>query len=507
MTDADKPSSQELERTILRTIMDADGEESGQLLAILADRCAPPLHRWFAFRDNRIIALALDAAVRGEVPSESLAIAGLLSAISYSDAIDTLAGKGHWRKRETQHEDSALAAIGGHAGWDEWPGVTASNHSFRSNVELLRDMAERRRAIDVCRQYAKKMMKADPRSSCASEVAAMVGSLAQFTSGGREDLTSGAALSKAIEDGQEYRARVDRGEIAKASWGIAGLDREVPLRAGGLYVLTAPPGVGKTSLALQAASKTAGTAHCGSVLLVSMEMTAADLAAIMASRTLGVGTSAIRDGTMDNLTLMDARELAAAWHASGSLLLRDGSGGAVLTAAGIGAWCRARRVAAGGRLAMVVIDYLGLIDASDARQNEYQRLSEATRSLKRLAVDLGVPVVLLSQLNRQGTTPGRDDDGKAKAQPEPRLSDLRGSGSIEQDADAVIALHRTTTEIASVMPVRALILKNRRGRVGGIELTFTGATQEFTEIAPTPAQSRPPTQPKESEDLFHDTKP
>ncbi len=503
MTDADKPSSIELERTILRTIMDAEGEASGQLLAILADRCPPPLHRWFAFRDNRIIALALDAAVRGEVPSGSLAIAGLLSAITYSDAIDTLAGKGHWRKRNTKHEDSALAAIGGHAGWDEWPGINSSNSSFRGNVELLRDMAERRRAIDVCRQYAKKMMKADPRATCSAEVAAMVGELAQFTSGGQSDVDSGSALTKAIEDGQEYRAACERGQITKATWGLRSLDESVPLRSGGMYVLAAPPGVGKTSLALMAASQTAGKSHAGSVLLVSMEMSSTDLAAIMASRRLRVGASEIRDGAMDDLTRMDAQELAAAWRAAGSLLLRDGSGGAVLTAAGIGAWCRARKVAAGGRLSLVVIDYLGLIDATDPRQTEYQRLSEATRSLKRLAIDLGCPVILLSQLNRQGTAPARGKDGRAQPQPEPRLSDLRGSGSIEQDADAVIALHRTTTEIAPVIPVRALILKNRRGRVGGIELTFTGSRQEFTEIPPpSPTSDRMATVPHESEDAF-----
>jgi replicative DNA helicase len=279
---------------------------------------------------------------------------------------------------------------------------------------------------------------------------------------------------------------------------MAGLDDEVQLRAGGLYVLAAGPGCGKTSLALHAASATAAESKSGQVLFASMEMTPADIAGILAGRALGIGADHIRNGTLDGGTRDQVVEMAKKWK-QGGVIFRDGSSGA--TADGLCAWARAKRNAAGGKLALVVIDYLQLLDSPDPRATEYQRLSYATRRLKQAALEIDAPILLLSQLSRDGTKQTRDREGKTKASPEPRLADLRGSGSIEQDADAVVALYRTGEEEGEARPMRALILKNRRGRQGAIDLLFYGKTQTFTDTyARTDERMASP--PSESEDAF-----
>ncbi len=496
---ADKPSSIELEKTILRTILDAEGEAGGRLLAVLADRCQPPLHGWFAHRDCRLISLALDAAVRGEIQGDALAVSSLLGAIPFSDGVDAITGKRSWRKSPgINRSASVLAALGG-GSWDDWPAISGSVAGFARNVELLRDMAERRRAIAVLRDTARKLQLADPRRSCADEIAVLAGNLASFAAGGREDTDSGSALAKAVAEGDDQRIRRERGEITIASWGLPMLDIECPLRPGGLYVLAGGPGDGKTSLALTAAAATAGTAHAGSVLFSTLEMRPGDLASILAGRTLGIGASVIRDGRLDPEAREHVDGLAATWRATGSLMLRDGSNGT--TADSLCAWARARRTAAGGRLALVVIDYLQLLGSTDPRATEYQRLADATRRLKQLAIDLDAPVLLLSQLSRDGTKAARDRSGRTLGKPEPRLADLRGSGTIEQDADAVVALHRSNNEAEDIRPMRALLLKNRRGREGAIELMFDGPRQEFSEVPPRPIRSWA-NEPAPGEDAF-----
>lgn len=478
------PASVDVERTIIRTVLSAEGEDAGRLLAVLADRCAPPLHRWFTDRDCQLIALALDVAVRGETGADLMSVYGTLSGIGLDDGAATISGRGPCRHRPSLDlDDSVAKALGGLgmiAGWDN---IYPSPSGQAANVAILRDLAERRQVIEALRVAAQDLAKrTDPSRTCAHAVAGLVDRLAPFAAGGgREDRTVGDALGQALADGDALRQRRDRGEIAAATWGLPSLDRAVPLRPGSMYVLTAPPGCGKTSLALMAAAATAGIAHAGAVLMVSLEMTGGDLATILAGRHLGIGAGTIRDGLLDAESAADVEALAATWRAAGSLLIRDASTGSACTAAAVASWARMRQVAAGGRLALVVVDYLGLLESTDPRQTEYARLSDATRTIKRMAMALDVPVLLLAQLNRQGTTSLRDRGGRATVAPEPRLADLRGSGSIEQDADAVVALHRPSMDPGSRVPIRALILKHRRGALGTVDLWFAGARQEFSE--------------------------
>jgi replicative DNA helicase len=126
---------------------------------------------------------------------------------------------------------------------------------------------------------------------------------------------------------------------------------------------------------------------------------------------------------------------------------------------------------------MVVIDYLGLIRPATKGGSTYENVSQVSRDLKRMALSLNVPVMCLSQLSR--TVEGREDK-------RPRLSDLRDSGAIEQDADAVLFLYRDdyyqgvrTAESA----VQLNVAKNRHGSCGTTNFTFFRAISAFKEVS------------------------
>ena len=134
---------------------------------------------------------------------------------------------------------------------------------------------------------------------------------------------------------------------------------------------------------------------------------------------------------------------------------------------------KARRLHARQNLGMIIIDYLQLISGLDNRVQREQQIAEISRGLKAMAKELGVPVIVLSQLNRESE----------KEKRQPRLSDLRESGSIEQDADVVLLLARPrdAKDDFSVATDRAdlIVAKQRNGPVGDIRLTFLREITRF----------------------------
>jgi replicative DNA helicase len=130
----------------------------------------------------------------------------------------------------------------------------------------------------------------------------------------------------------------------------------------------------------------------------------------------------------------------------------------------------ARRMVQRHHVSLLIVDYIQLMQGS-SKENRTQEVSEISRGLKALAKELKVPVVALSQLNRMSETEGR----------KPRLSDLRESGSIEQDADAVIMIHseENAKEEAGQVKVKLLVQKNRNGRVGEVEVLFVPTITKF----------------------------
>jgi replicative DNA helicase len=140
---------------------------------------------------------------------------------------------------------------------------------------------------------------------------------------------------------------------------------------------------------------------------------------------------------------------------------------------------KCRRLKAEGKLGMVIIDYLQLIRGSGDFENRVQEISQITRALKSLAKELNIPVVALSQLSRAVET--RDKSGR------PQLSDLRESGSIEQDSDVVMFVYREVMyKRDTPEPGKACIIiaKQRNGPTADIDLTFLRQCTKFVPYSP-----------------------
>jgi len=243
---------------------------------------------------------------------------------------------------------------------------------------------------------------------------------------------------------------------------------------GEMIVLAARPSVGKTSLAMNFAEHVVlppGDHKATGVLMFSLEMTSSQLAMRLLCCRARVDMKKIRDRTIskeDQQNIVQtAQELSSA-----PLWIDDASNSTILD---MRAKARRLQSKSGDRIGMVLVDYLQLVRGMDPRLQREQQIAEISRGMKAMAKELGVPVIVLSQLNRDSERERRD----------PRLSDLRESGSIEQDADVVLMLHRPRKggdddedEVPSnAMPgdsehIKLMIAKQRNGPVGDVDLTF-----------------------------------
>ncbi|WRS28058.1 replicative DNA helicase [Oscillospiraceae bacterium MB08-C2-2] len=248
------------------------------------------------------------------------------------------------------------------------------------------------------------------------------------------------------------------------STGFGDLDRVLTgLNKSDLVLLAARPGMGKTAFALNIAAAVARKEK--KVAVFSLEMSKEQLVERMLSSEASIQGSKMRVGEIGNDEWV--RLAMAAQKLSSLPLYIDDSAG--ITVHEIKA--RLRRMK---DLGLVVIDYLQLMTSSSRSDNRVQVISEITRSLKVMAKELDVPVVLLSQLSR---------GPEARTDHRPMLSDLRESGSIEQDADIVLFLYRDAyynRDSAEQNVAECIIAKNRHGEMGIIPLGWDGAHTKFT---------------------------
>jgi replicative DNA helicase len=239
---------------------------------------------------------------------------------------------------------------------------------------------------------------------------------------------------------------------------------------GQMIVLAARPSVGKTSLAMNFAEHAIipnGGRKPAGVLVFSLEMTASQLAMRLICSRAHVDMKRIRDRVISK---QDSAEIATTVKElkQAPLWIDDSSSSTILDLR-----AKARRLHTKSPLGLVVVDYLQLIRGTDNRVQREQQIADISRGMKGMAKELNVPVVVLSQLNRESEKENRD----------PRLSDLRESGSIEQDADVVLLLHRPKKRDddeaideggmpGDVEHIKLIIAKQRNGPVGEVDLTF-----------------------------------
>lgn len=256
--------------------------------------------------------------------------------------------------------------------------------------------------------------------------------------------------------------------------GIGELDKMITgLNKSDLIILGARPGMGKTSFALNIVRNVAMNTG-RTVCFFSLEMTRDQLAQRMLSSEAGIKSEKLRTGELDD---DEWTRLAQAGDAlSKANIYFDETSS--ITVPEMKAKLRRMK-----QVDLVVIDYLGLMKSARQTENRVQEVSEITRNLKIMAKDLKVPVIACAQLSR-----GTETKGKSHR---PALSDLRESGSIEQDADIVLFLYREAyydgeksddEDRSDETRAECIVAKNRHGEIGTVDLHWDGQFTRFTSV-------------------------
>jgi replicative DNA helicase len=260
-----------------------------------------------------------------------------------------------------------------------------------------------------------------------------------------------------------------RGDVVGVATDFSDLDQLTGgLQRSDLIVLAARPSMGKTSLALGMAYG-AAVKHGKTVGIFSLEMSAEQLVQRLLSMETGVDSHRLRLGQIDDGE-WDRISRAFGRLAEANIFIDDAAGAGVMDVRS-----KARRLMAENGLDLVIVDYLQLMSGRRT-DNRVQEISEISRGLKGLARELNVPVIALSQLSRAV---------ESRADHRPMLSDLRESGSIEQDADIVMFIYREEkydedTEKKGIAEI--IVAKHRNGPVGSINLRFFDRTARFADL-------------------------
>jgi len=261
----------------------------------------------------------------------------------------------------------------------------------------------------------------------------------------------------------------NRDSLVGVPTGYADLDKLTGgLQKSDLIIIAARPSVGKTAFALGVAYG-AAVKHKRTVGIFSLEMSAEQLVQRLLATETGIDSHRIRLGQIDDKEL--GRMTSAFGKLAEAQIFIDDSAGLTI----MELRSKARRLQAEHGLDMLVIDYLQLMQGSRS-DNRVQEISEISRGLKGIARELNIPVISLSQLSRAV---------EARADHRPLLSDLRESGSIEQDADVVMFIYREelydeNTENKGVAEIS--VSKHRNGPVGKVNLRFVQRTARFADL-------------------------
>ena len=349
-----------------------------------------------------------------------------------------------------------------------------------SYTVIVRDMAVLRELIQTATHIIGQAFEAK------EDVQALVDDAERRIFGLAERRLEGSAIhvKNILNDTFKYIERLyERQEhVTGVPTGLTKLDEMTAgLQPSDLILIAGRPSMGKTAFALSIAQHVGIKLHM-KVLVLSLEMSSQQLVQRMLSS----------EGRVDSLAVRTGRLQAQDWHrltsAAGRLseapiFIDDSPGLTVLEVR-----AKARRMKAEHGLDVIVIDYLQLMRGRANLDNRQQEISEISRSLKALAKELNVPVVALSQLSRAIETRGDNS---------PRLSDLRESGALEQDADVIMFLHRPSFYSKDAMEEEARktaevhIGKQRNGPTGKIEVAFLSQYARFENLASGDRQYEP----------------
>lgn len=400
-------------------------------------------------------------------------------------------------------EDEGLKELGGPAYLVRLAGAAISAYAARDYAQMIYDLAVRRELITLGRDIAARAAKVEVESEPKDQIIEAEQRLYKLGEQGVAERGFQSFLKAVTQAVDMANAAYQRdGGLAGISTGLVDMDKKLGgLHPSDLLILAGRPSMGKTSLATNIAFNIAkahrrgrlpngdeGSVEGGVVGFFSLEMSAEQLAARILSEAAEIPSEQIRRGDMTEGEFRRFVEAAKALETC-PLYIDDTPALPISQVA-----ARARRLKRTHGLDVLIIDYLQLLKGS-SKENRVQEVSEITQGLKAIAKELNIPVIALSQLSRQ--VESREDK-------RPQLSDLRESGSIEQDADVVMFVYREEyykerekpgdheldkmAQWQAVMEqvhgkAEVIIGKQRHGPIGSVELAFEGQFTRFSNLA------------------------
>jgi len=369
-------------------------------------------------------------------------------------------------------ERKVLAEVGGAAYLSELVSAAGAPGSARHYAQIVQNKFILRSLIDAASKIGDLGFQEDQDIEQLLDQAQS----AVFKVSQAPMLRSFSAIKDELSEAWERLEHLQKHENAMRGvpTGFVELDNILSgLQKSDLVILAARPSMGKTALALDIARQTA-TKHGTAVGIFSLEMSTQQLVDRMLAAQAGVNSWRLRTGKIKDDEDFDRLQQALADLSEAPIYIDDKATSSVLAMRSV-----ARRLKMEKDLKLIIVDYLQLITPTQSRGSDsmVQQVTEISRSLKAMARELEVPVLALSQLSRAVEQRG----GR------PRLSDLRDSGSIEQDADVVMFIHRedmmgsrSANEKTGVAEI--LVEKHRNGPVGKVELRFDEEKTTFRSI-------------------------
>jgi replicative DNA helicase len=402
----------------------------------------------------------------------------------------------------TMKADPGVMEMGGQGYFESLRAAAPAIPNIRDLSNILADLAMRRNLIRIGEDIVNTAYEAPTEKTSRQQIEEAEKALyavAEQGKYGEGALDFHEALRRTVESAEKAAAR--GGNISGVTSGFIEIDNLLGgLQPSDLLIIAGRPGMGKTALGTNMAfhaakaylddlANNAEFPRGAPVLFFSLEMAAQQLAARILSEQTELEVWKIRNG---RFTETEWEKFVLAMQDLSTLpLYIDDMGG--ISIAQIAA--RARRLKREKNVGLIIIDYLQLVEPSRRQDNRVQEITEVTKGLKALAKELNVPVIALSQLSRG--VDARDDK-------RPVLSDLRESGSIEQDADVVMFVFREEYYLKSRKPdesdvaeftkwqekmdrvtnlAEVLVEKHRHGATRAIQLTFEGSFTRFSNRA------------------------
>lgn len=376
---------------------------------------------------------------------------------------------------ESLEQQGELDGVGGFAYLAELSKNTPSAANINAYADIVRERAVVRDMISVANEIADAGYDPQGRSSedlldfAESRVFQIAESRANKEDGPKD---IEAILAETIEKIEKLYQQPHDG-VTGVSTGYQDLDKKTAgLQGSDLIIVAARPSMGKTTFAMNLCENAAMTEE-KPVLIFSLEMPGNQIMMRMLASLSRVDQTRIRTGQLDDEDWARISSTMGILSEKRNMYIDDSSG---LTPTEVRS--RARRVyREHGGLSLIMIDYLQLMRVPALSDNRTLEIAEISRSLKALAKELNVPVVALSQLNRSL---------EQRADKRPVNSDLRESGSIEQDADLIMFIYRDEVyhENSDLKGVAEIILgKQRNGPIGSVRLTFNGKWSRFDNYA------------------------